>query len=586
MDYALDRFVADIKEAIQATGKVPEPLIELQTPKPNIPADLAFPAFRAARELKVPPPKLAQELAATLRFAPDSLVGAVEAVGPFLNFHIHPERLGIAVLGEIARSAETYGHDAAGQGKTIVIDYSAPNVARRMHIGHIRSTIIGQTLANIFRTRGYRVIGDNHLGDWGKQFGSLLAAIHREGKPQAEGEAALEQLEAMYARYNNAIAEHPELDDEARTWSLRLEQGDPQARELWQWCVDLTLHANQPNYDRLGVAFDHAYGESFYEHMLSGVIQEALDSDVAYRDEDGSVVVDKMDKLPKFVLQRNDGGTLYMTRDVATILFRLKEFDPERIIYAVGAPQELHFRQLFALVRAMGYARDVELIHIPFGTIFDSYGNPFSTRKGNMLYLEQLLDDAVQRARDVIEQKNPDLPETEKDEVAAAVGIGAVIYNDLYQDTRRNITLDWERMLATEGNSAAYLQYSHARCCSILRKAQGEVEDWSPEIWQRFEQTLVAQLQSLTHPSEQQLIKHLARLPEAVREATDRYAPFVIADWCYATAREFGVFFENCPVLKAETPDLRTARLVLVAATAQGLRNGLALLGIKAPERM
>ncbi len=578
MDYALDRFVAEVATAIRATEKVPADLVETQTPKPNIPADLAFPAFRAAKALGVAPLQLAQQLATSLRLPADSLIGAVTATGPFLNFSIHPQRFASAVLDEIHARGDAYGHDDQDEQQTIVVDYSAPNVAKRMHVGHIRSTIIGQTLVHIFRALGYRVIGDNHLGDWGKQFGAIIAAIMRYGKPDGDSETELAQLEAIYARYNEEIKENPELDEEARRWSLLLEQGDPQARELWQWCVDATLRANQRNYDRLGVQFDHAYGESFYEHMLPAVIQEAIDNKAAYRDEGGAAVVEEAGpNLPTFLLQRSDGGTLYITRDVATIEFRIREFDPVRIIYVVDARQELHFRQLFALVRAMGYAHDIELVHVPFGTVFDAHGNALSTRKGNMVYLEALLDEAVRRAREVVENKNPDLSDAEKAAVAEAVGIGAVVYNDLYQDPRRNITLDWGRMLATEGNSATYLQYSYARCRSILRRAatEGPLDDFT---------TVDCTL--LLHASEQQLIKYLARLPDTVREAGARYAPFVIADWCYATAREFGIFFEQCPVLKAETSALRSARLALVTATAQALKNGLSLLGINVPERM
>ncbi|WP_322495457.1 arginine--tRNA ligase [Chloroflexus sp.] len=574
MGYALERFITEIKESIAATGKVPVELIEITTPKPNIPADRTFVTFKAAKALGVDPAKFAAELAAAIAPPPGSLIGEVTATGAFLNFSLHPQRLAATVLNEIETAGEAYGTVADGAGRTVVIDYSSPNIAKRMHVGHIRSTIIGQALVHIFRALGYRVIGDNHLGDWGTQFGIILAAMQRYGRPQNEGEAAMAELEALYARYNAEMKDNPALEDEARRWSLALEQGDPTARELWQWCVDLSLRAAQRNYDRLGIRFDYAYGESFYEAMLPGVIEEALRSEAAFRDVDGAVVAE-LDKLPKFIIQRNDGGTVYMTRDIATIKFRLQEFNPSHIIYVVDARQELHFRQLFAIVRAMGYARDVELVHVPFGVITTADGQPLSTKKGNMVYLEALLDDAVARARALVDAKSADLPPAERAAIAEAVGIGAVIYNDLYQDPRRNITLDWDRMLSIEGNSAAYLQYSHARCRSILRRAAEEgatLADADPAL--------------LTHPSEQRLIRHLARLHEAVREAGARYAPFVIADWCYTTAREFGIFFEQCPVLRAEAPALRAARLQLVAATANALRNGLALLGINAPERM
>jgi arginyl-tRNA synthetase len=578
MDYALDRFEQQVRDAIIATGKVPAGLVELAAPKPNIPADLAFPAFRAAKELKLPPQQLAQELAEAVRFADDSLIGGVAAAGPFLNFTLRAGQLTANVLVEIERLGPRYGHDDQGAGKTVIVEYSSPNVARRMHVGHIRTTIIGQALFNIIAALGYHAISDNHLGDWGKQFGVLIMAVVREGKPEGADEKTLAELEQLYTKYNTLIERDPSADDEARSWSLRLEQGEPQARAIWQWIVDLTMRYINPLYERLGARFDTVHGESFFEDKMAPIMDKAQENRVATRDENGALVVD-LPGLPTFLLQRTDGGTLYLTRDVATVAFREQEYDPAAMIYVVDVRQELHFRQVFALARALGMAQHCDLVHITFGTVFDTKGEPLSTRKGNMVYLQALLEDARQRARAVVEQSSPDLPEQEKDEVAEIVGVGAVIYNDLYQDPRRNITLDWERMLALEGNSAPYIQYMYARCRSILRKAT--------EGAQRSNvQTLNVQT-LLVHPSETAVIKQLAKLPAAVREAGARYAPFVVAEWCYDTARALSGFYRDCPVLKAETPpDLRAARLLLVAATAQALRNGLALLGLRAPERM
>jgi arginyl-tRNA synthetase len=586
MDYALDRFEQQVREAIIATEKVPEAIVEVTAPKPNIPADLAFPSFRAAKELRVPPPRLAEELAAAVRFADDSLIGGVAAAGPFLNFTLHTGRLTEAVLEEVEELGPRYGSDDQGAGKSAVIDYSSPNVARRMHIGHIRSTIIGQSLVNIYRFLGYEVIGDNHLGDWGKQFGVLILAIAREGLPSGVGEEALAQLEKMYSTYNGLVEKDPAFDEEARGWSLKLEQGDQQARELWKWIVELTLTTNQRLYDRLGVRFDTVHGESFFEDKMGPVIAEAQERGIAVRDDRGALVVD-LPGLPTFLLQRTDGGTLYHTRDAATIRFREEMYHPSAMIYVVDARQELHFRQLFALARALGYAEGTELFHVSFGTIFDAKGEAFSARKGNMIFLEALLNDAHARARAIVEQSSPELPEEEKDAIAEMVGVGSVVYNDLYQDPRRNITLDWDRMLTLEGNSAPYIQYMYARCRSILRKAaeNEEIRDWRLES--SGDQSPISNLQSLlVHPSETAVVKQLAKLPAAVREAGARYAPFVMAEWCYEMARALSGFWRDCSVLRAETPELRAARLHLVSATAQALKNGLGLLGIRAPERM
>jgi arginyl-tRNA synthetase len=591
MNYALDRFAGEIQQAIAATELVPPDQIELAEPKANVPADLAFPCFRAAKQAGTPPPQLAQQLAAQLRFEDNSLVGSVQAAGPFLNFMLNPPQLVRAVLDEVERLGERYGSDDLGRDQTVIVEYSSPNIAKRMHVGHIRSTIIGQSIRNILDFLGYRTISDNHLGDYGKQFGTNIAAIQRFGRPDGQGEDVLTQIEDLYKRYNQLLGgktnddddnqDAEALDDEARSWSLKLEQNDPTAYELWNWMVETTKQANQRNYDRLGVHFDTQHGESFYAGMLPTLLGKIEESGLARREEGGALVVkelrDKNNKeLPLFLVQRSDGATLYLTRDVATIIYRENEYHPAKIIYVVGQPQELHFRQVFTLAQALGHAQDVELMHVQFGTVFNSEGQAFSTRRGNMIYLEALLNDAQARARALIEQKisegKTDIPPDEIDAVAEAVGIGAVIYNDLYQDSKRNITIDWERMLSFEGNSAPYLQYTHARCCSILREAGELPATYDPH-------DLVAE-------QELAVIKQIARFPAVVRRAGESYTPYVIAEWLYTLAREFARFYRDQSVLKAPTPEIRAARLHLVAATAQSLRNGLKLLGIKAPERM
>jgi arginyl-tRNA synthetase len=588
MEYVLDRFEQEVRAAIAAAGLVPDELVVLEEPKANVPADLAFPCFRAAKQLSLPPAELARRLAEALSFPPDSLVGSATAQGPFLNFTVNPQTFARMVLAEVQQHGERYGADDSGGKRTVIVEYSSPNVAKRMHVGHIRSTIIGQAINNILSFLGYNTIADNHLGDYGKQFGVLIAALERFGRAEGEGEEALAQIEAIYSQYSRMIGGSGETDDEpdvlddaARAWSLRLEQGDPAAREVWQWMVDTTLRSNARSYDRLGIHFDTQHGESFYADMLPATMAKAEDEGVASREPGGALVVQGLTdsqgkELPSFLIQRSDGATLYLTRDVATIVYREHNFHPERIIYVVEQRQELHFRQVFALTRALGYARDIDLVHVHFGTIFSANGEPLSTRRGNMVYLQAMLDEAQARARRTIEQKISEgktafTPE-QIDELAEMVGIGAIIYNDLYQDPRRNITLDWDRMLSFEGNSAPYLQYTYARCRSILREA-GSVPN-------QIDATLLSSEEELA------VLKQLARMPDAVRRAGTSYAPYHIADWLYTTAREFARFYREHSVLNAPTTDIRNARLWLVAATSQGLRNGLRLLGIKSPERM
>jgi arginyl-tRNA synthetase len=591
MEYTLDRFASEIRGVIVATGLVPPEAIVLEAPKiskTNVVADLAFPCFRVGKQLRIAPPDLARRIAEAIVLPSQSLIGAVEAVGPFLNFVLDKASVARGVLQEVDALADRYGSNDVGAGQTIVLDYSAPNVAKRMHVGHIRSTIIGQALNNIFMFNGYRTIADNHLGDYGKQFGVLIAAVKHFGRPSGEGEEALADIEAIYSRYNtlmgSAAADDDEpdvLDDAARAWSLKLEQGDPEAQELWQWMVDMTLRSNQVNYDRLGVRFDRQHGESFYAPMCAAILDDVQQQVFAEREAGGALVVRGLldasgKELSTFLLQRSDGATLYSTRDVATVLYREEQWDPQRMVYVVEQKQELHFRQVFALARALGYAGDAALVHITFGTVFGPNGEALSTRAGNMIHLETLLDEAHARAARVIEQKIREGKTTftpdQTDELAETVGVGAVIYNDLYQDPKRSITLDWDRMLAFEGNSAPYIQYTHARCCSILRDGADVLEGADPSL--------------LDSDEEQAVLKQLGMLPAVVREAAEQYAPYQIAEWLYQTSREFARFYRERSVLHASSPELRAARLRLVRATAQGLKNGLALLSIRAPERM
>lgn len=576
--YAFERFQDDITGALTATGLITADEIALQIPRAaSVSADLALPCFEPARGRGLNPAAYAARLAEAARthLPAASLVGSLGATGGFVNFGLDAPRYATAVLAEVEQAGDAYGWGDEGLARTIVLDYSSPNVAKRMHVGHIRSTIIGQALANLLRAREYRVVADNHLGDWGTQFGVLIAAIRDWGKPEGTGEALLERLEALYARYAGAAEDDPALAEAARSWSLRLEQGDPEARALWQEIVALTRQVNQRSYEQLGVHFDTELGESFYAPLSAEVIAGALERGVAERGADGAVVV-ALDDLPPFLLQRSDGGTLYHTRDLAAVGFRVRSYQPARLIYVVDQRQELNFRQLFAAARALGYVPPaVELIHVAFGTVFAPNGQPLSTRRGNMVYLEALLAEAVTRARTIVADKaagrGAELTDAEQERIAEAVGVGAVIYNDLYQDPRRNITLDWERMLSLEGNSAAYLQYTHARCRSILRRAG--------ELPARYDPALLADAAEIA------VLKALGQLPEALRRAADAYAPNVLADWLYGAARQFAAFYRDCPVLDAP-PMLRDARLHLVAAVAQALRNGLTLLGIAAPERM
>ncbi len=588
MQYALDRFEHDARMAIEATGLVPSDAIDLAEPKANVPADLSFPCFRAAKAQGLSPAELARTLAGALTPLEGSLIGAVAAAGPFLNFQLNPKVLVTAVLAELEELADRYGTDDIGAGKRVVVEYSSPNIARKMHVGHLRTTIIGHAIDNILTALGYETISDNHLGDWGTQFGGLLYAYEAWGfKPELEHDP-IEAMIDLYQRFNAEARDNPELLDEARKWFKRLEEGDPQARRLWRWMIDLTMSEFERTYQRLGVTFDHAYGESFYEPMLAGVVDEAITKGVARIEEGGAVSVSFDNKLPSYLIRTSDGRTLYQTRDIAAAIFRFREWNPDRNIYVVGHEQTLHFQQVFETLRRMGYEEIADRsLHISFGQLNNPEGQRFSMRRGTAIFLEDVLEEAVGRAREIVDEKNPDLPDQERAVIAEAVGIGAVIYNDLYQDPKRNITFDWDRMLAFTGNSAPYIQMMHARCCSILREA-GLREAPEPPgtllpLWDRLP---AANVRLLSADQEIGLVKAITRFPQHIRRGGANFTPYTVAEWLYETARAFSRFYDDLSVINAGSPELRDARLRLVAATAQSLRNGLRLLGIQAPERM
>lgn len=583
MPYVFDRLRSDVTEALLATGLIEAAAIALAEPKNKDLADIALPVFVAAKAAGEAPPAFAQKLAAAVRLPESSLLGSVEAAGGFVNFTVRPSALAAAVLEEVETLGDSFGKDTSiGAGERVIVEYSSPNIARKMHVGHLRSTVIGHSIRLIFEALGYEVIADNHLGDWGTQFGMLLAAIDLWKLTPWDDADPVQSLVEVYAKFNNAAKEDEALKDLARAWFKRLEDGDGWARETWQKLIDITMVEFSRTYERLCVRFTTQHGESYFENMMPAVMAEAVEKGVAYRDAGGALVVGFDDKLPSCLLQKSDGGTLYQTRDAATCLYRLKNYAPKRNIYVVGAEQKLHFQQVFEIVRRMGYPAIADVsVHISFGKVSPPNGGRFSMREGNVVFLNDVLDEAVERAeakmRENVEAGKTEITEAEITEVAEVLGVGAVIYADLFQGPDRNITFDWDKMLASEGNTAMYLQYAHARCKSILRKSAS----LTPTIGGKG----VGEL--LVHPAEQALLKQLARLPHAVREAGEKYLPATMAEWTFQLAKAFASFYDQCPVLRDDVPEaLRTERLALVAATAQGLKNGLALLGIQAPERV
>jgi arginyl-tRNA synthetase len=544
--------------------------LTVTVPPPDLPADLAVPCFPLAARLRKSPPAIAADLAGTVQT--DGLLAAVRADGGYLNFVLDRAAFASGVMDEIARFGERYGSGDQGTGRTVVIDYSAPNIARPMSVGHLRSTVIGDAIYKLYAFNGYRSIGDNHLGDWGTQFGSLLYAFQHWVNRDAYARDPIGELLRIYIKFDAEAREAPELRERAREWSLKLEQGDPEARRLWQEFVGHSVAEFDRVYRLLGVRFDHTLGESFYEDKTQEVIDLAVDRGVAVEHEGALIVpLDDVGITTPLLLRRSDGATLYSTRDLAAAVYRIREFHPSQLIYVVGA-QALYFKQIFATLEKLGFT-EVECVHVDFGSITLPEGR-MRTRRGTVIFLEDVLAEAMLRARRLVDEKNPELSEDERTDVARIVGIGAVKYADLSQNRVKNIAFDWDRMLALDGDSAPYLQYTYVRARGILRKAG------DPPMDGTYDERAAAA------PQEWAMLKSLARFPEAVREAADTYHPHIVANALFSLAQQFHAFYHEVPVLQAEDAALRASRTRLVAAVATVMRTGLGLLGIEVPERM
>lgn len=600
MERVRDAFEQALAEVLPGQG------IQLERPRAWEHGDLAFPCFRAAKALGKNPAQLAQDLAGQVQVAGAACVAA----GPYLNLKLAPEIRAREVMGAILAGDRPFGA-LPPNGKKVIVEYSSPNIAKLFTIGHLRSTMIGHALVQAHRFRGYEVLRLNHLGDWGTQFGTLLAAYKKwaEG-PNPEltqdfdwAEEAPEKrrtplfrLFQLYVRFHAEEEKEPSLRDEAKGWFRKLEQGDAEARRLWQWFRDLSLKEFQRIYDRLGVGFDSLdMGEAFYEDKLAAAVQALKDKGLLIEGEKGAQIVDleaQGIKTPCMVL-KGDGSSTYATRDIAAALYRRDTYHYDKNLYVIGGEQILHMQQIIAIMGQLDPWFIGRMQHTPFGMIKLPEGK-MSTRKGNVVFLEDVLDEARDRVLAVIDEKNPDLPG--KAEVAEMLGMGAVVFYDALNDRIKPITFTWERAVALDGDTGPYVQYAHARICSVLRKAGG---DWAAKAKPgalALDATALlaypaaevpAALPGLDEPSAQALLFELAGLPDAVQGVVDTCMGTPLARQLLAVARAFSGFYTNCPVLAAENPEaVRESRLALCLATARALRQGLHLLGIEAPEEM
>jgi arginyl-tRNA synthetase len=525
-----------------------------------------------AKAARTNPRAVAQDVAARVDLAP--LAGPPEVAGPgFLNVRLHDDWIA-QTLGTL-RNDDRLGLAQPAQPKTVVIDYSSPNVAKPMHVGHIRSTFIGESLARIFAALGHTVIRDNHLGDWGTQFGMILWGWKNARDEATFATDPVGELARLYRLVQERIKSgDTAVEAAARAETAKLHAGDPENRALWEQFMPHCLGALNDIYERLGVRFDVELGESFYDPMLAGVVSDLQARGMAQESEGALVVFVEGTKAP-FLIRKSDGAFNYATTDLATIRYRVATWNPDEVLYVVDHRQGDHFKQLFDVARRWGYDQ-VEMEHVAFGTIKGPDGKPMKTREGDNIGLESLLNEAIAKARKVVDENSPDLEPELRPQVAEVVGLGAIRYADLAQNRLSDYVFDWNKMLAMNGNTGAYLQYAYARNRSIFRKGgitPEAIRAAGPEI-------------ALSHPAERALGVRILRLPETLELAALELKPNIVTDYLFDLANAYSTFFDECPVLKAESAQRRDSRLALCDLTARTLKFGLNLLGIDVVDRM
>ena len=536
----------------------------LEQPKYSDLGDIAFPAFSLAKIERKAPQAIAADIAEKIDA---SHFEKVVATGPYVNFFLDKSQISDQVIKAVIQAGADYGQQDEGHGGNITIDLSSPNIAKPFSVGHLRSTVIGDALSNIFRKMGYNTIKINHLGDWGKQFGLLMVAYKKWGSKEAVEANPIDELLKLYVRINAEIENDPALDDEGRLWFKKLEDGDPEATELWQWFRDESLVEFNRIYKLLGVEFDSLNGEAFYNDKMDEAVQ-ILEEKGLLKESKGASIVELDDvNLPPAMIKKSDGATLYITRDIATAIYRARTYNFVKNIYAVGQEQSNHFRQLKAVLKKMGFDWSDDMIHVDFGLVTKNR-QKLSTRKGNIILLEPTLQEAISRAKAQIEEKNPELEN--KEEVAHAVGVGAVKFYDLKTDRRNGYDFDLEAMVSFEGETGPYVQYAYARIQSILRKA-----NFTPSADATY---------SLSDPESWEIIKLLQDFSRVVKRAAENYDPSLIAKYAINLAQAFNKYYAHTRILD-ESPE-RDSRLALSYSTAVVLKEALRLLGVDAPEKM
>ena len=529
--------------------------------------DFAFPCFKLAKVFRKAPNMIAAELSEKIEAK--GVISNVTPLGGYINFFVNKSQLAETVIKDVLTKKEKYGHSDLGKDKTIVIDFSSPNIAKPFHIGHIRTTVIGNALYKIYDSQGYNTVRINHLGDYGTQFGKLIVAFKLWGNKEAVEANPIPELLKLYIQFHDEAEKHPEMEDEARAWFTKLENGDKEAKELWQWFRDESLKEFARVYDLLDIEFDSYNGESFYSDKMDRVIDIIKDKGLLQESQGTNIVDLEEYNMPPALITKNDGSTLYMTRDLAAALYRKENYDFEKCIYVVGSQQSLHFQQLFKVLELVGFEWAKDMVHVPFGMVALEEGT-MSTRKGRVVFLEDVLKQAIEKTKETMLTKNPNALNV--DEIAKQVGVGAVVFQELSNSRIKDYTFSWSRTLSFEGETGHYVQYTHARCCAVLRKAEEEV-------------TTDINYELLNDVDSAEVLKVIASFNKTILNAMRKNEPHIITRFVLDLAQAFNKFYHDNSIL-VEDAELRKARLALVCATRQALENGLKLLGMQAPERM
>lgn len=565
MDYK-ENLALKIASAVNLDAKNIKEYIEI--PPNSEMGDYAFPCFRLAKDLKKAPLVIANEIKEKIEL--DNFIEKVDVVGGYLNFFINKEELVKSTLVDIIKRDLDYGKSTIGNGKTVVIDYSAPNIAKPFHIGHLRSTVIGGALYKIYKFLGYNVVGINHLGDWGMGVSKSIAGYEMWKDEYDFSENPINSISKIYARFNKEEKEDASLTDKARNVLQRLEAVDEETTRLWKWIIEISIESYNKIYDLIGCQFDSYNGEAFYNDKMDRVVKILEDKNLLV-DSEGARVVMMPDDMPPCIIITSAGTTIYATRDLAALLYRIENYNFDKAIYVVGAEQTLHFKQIFKTLELMGYEKYAKsCVHIPFGLILDETGEKMGSRKGNAVTLEEIFSEAIEKSLNIIEEKNSELEN--KEDVAKMVGVGAIIFNDLANNRIKDEIFDWKQILNFAGETGPYMQYTYVRTQSILRNAgvtSFENVDYS----------------KLLDKEAIDVIKNLKAFPDVIVASAEKNEPSLISRYLIDLAQSFSRFYNEHHIM-CEDKELQKARLMLTKSVGITIKNGLGILGIETPEKM